>query len=60
MDDLARLTQEATATSRLFDLSGKVALVVGGWFLAHRHGELRGVVAASASNGDQKTATQSP
>ena len=39
---------------------GVVALVVGGWFLAHRHGELRGVVAASASNGDQKTATQCP
>ena len=26
---------------------GAVVLVVGGWFLAHRHGELRGVVAAS-------------
>jgi len=30
---------------------GGVALAVGGWFLAHRHGELRGVVAA---NGGQK------
>jgi membrane-bound ClpP family serine protease len=39
---------------------GVVALVVGGWFLAHRHGELRGVVAASTSNGEQKTETQSP
>ena len=26
---------------------GGVALAVGGWFLAHRHGELRGVVAAN-------------
>jgi hypothetical protein len=30
---------------------GGVAVAVGGWFLAHRHGELRGVVAA---NGGQK------
>jgi hypothetical protein len=28
---------------------GVVALVVGGWFLAHRHGQLRGVVAASTA-----------
>jgi hypothetical protein len=27
---------------------GGVALAVGGWFLAHRHGQLRGLVAASA------------
>jgi len=34
---------------------GVVALVVGGWFLAHRHGELRGVVAAStAKAGESK------
>jgi len=26
---------------------GAVALAVGGWFLAHRHGQLRGMVAAS-------------
>jgi hypothetical protein len=26
---------------------GAVALAVGGWFLAHRHGQLRGLVAAS-------------
>ena len=26
---------------------GAVALAVGGWFLAHRHGQLRGIVAAS-------------
>jgi hypothetical protein len=35
---------------------GVVVLGVGGWFLAHRHGELRGVVAASqqsAVNGNQ-------
>jgi hypothetical protein len=34
---------------------GVVALVVGGWFLAHRHGQLRGAVAAttaSAGGGD--------
>ena len=29
---------------------GGVVLAVGGWFLAHRHGELRGVVAASSAN----------
>jgi hypothetical protein len=28
---------------------GAVALAVGGWFLAHRHGRLRGIVAASTS-----------
>ena len=27
---------------------GAVALAVGGWFLAHRHGQLRGLVAASS------------
>jgi uncharacterized membrane protein YccC len=32
---------------------GIVAVAVGGWFLAHRHGQLRGAVAASA--GDQTT-----
>ena len=26
---------------------GGVAIAVGGWFLAHRHGQLRGIVAAS-------------
>jgi hypothetical protein len=29
---------------------GGVALAVGGWFLAHRHGQLRGIVAASSGN----------
>ena len=29
---------------------GAVALAVGGWFLAHRHGQLRGLVAASTPN----------
>jgi hypothetical protein len=33
---------------------GAVALAVGGWFLAHRHGQLRGIVTASA--GAQTTA----
>jgi hypothetical protein len=28
---------------------GVVGLAVGGWFLAHRHGQLRGTVAASTS-----------
>jgi hypothetical protein len=32
---------------------GGVAVAVGGWFLAHRHGQLRGMVAGSA--GDQTT-----
>jgi len=32
---------------------GVVVLAVGGWFLAHRHGQLRGMVAAS-------TPTQTP
>jgi len=31
---------------------GGVALAVGGWFLAHRHGRLRGLVTANgAANG---------
>ena len=33
---------------------GGVGLAVGGWFLAHRHGQLRGIVAASSQpNSDQ-------
>jgi uncharacterized membrane protein YccC len=28
---------------------GAVGLAVGGWFLAHRHGQLRGTVAASTA-----------
>ncbi len=46
---------------------GVVALAVGGWFLAHRHGEMRSVVAAStaqpeakAVNSDQSSATRQP
>jgi hypothetical protein len=44
---------------------GAVALAVGGWFLAHRHGQLRGLVAAStggqtpASNQSAVTSNQS-
>jgi hypothetical protein len=38
---------------------GGVGLTVGGWFLAHRHGQLRGVVAASG-NGQQASGTQAP
>jgi hypothetical protein len=39
---------------------GGVGVAVGGWFLAHRHGQLRGLVAASTGNpgavtGDQKS-----
>jgi hypothetical protein len=34
---------------------GAVAITVGGWFLAHRHGQLRGIVAASTG-----TSTGSP
>ena len=34
---------------------GGVAVAVGGWFLAHRHGQLRGIIAASG--GGQKTAS---
>jgi hypothetical protein len=39
---------------------GGVALTVGGWFLAHRHGQLRGLVAASsaASNPSSVTSNQ--
>jgi hypothetical protein len=29
---------------------GLVGVTVGGWFLAHRHGQLRGIVAASTAN----------
>jgi hypothetical protein len=34
---------------------GGVALAVGGWFLAHRHGQLRGLVAASTGNPPAQT-----
>jgi hypothetical protein len=36
---------------------GGVAVAVGGWFLAHRHGQLRGLVAASAQ---KPSSNQSP
>jgi uncharacterized membrane protein YccC len=45
---------------------GVVGLAVGGWFLAHRHGQLSGQVAASAgaktaaSNQSSVTSNQSP
>jgi hypothetical protein len=29
---------------------GGVGVAVGGWFLAHRHGQLRGTVAATTVN----------
>ena len=43
---------------------GGVVVVVGGWFLAHRHGQLSAIVAASAQkpSGSQQpvTSSQSP
>ena len=39
---------------------GVVALAVGGWFLAHRHGQLRGVVAAGTANAPRSANGQSP
>jgi hypothetical protein len=38
---------------------GGVGLAVGGWFLAHRHGQLRGTVAASAAE-QTKASIQHP
>jgi uncharacterized membrane protein YccC len=37
---------------------GGVGVAVGGWFLAHRHGQLRGLVAATAGNPGAGTADQ--
>ena len=39
---------------------GGVVVAVGGWFLAHRHGQLRGIVAASTgtSTGNPPTGPQ--
>ena len=37
---------------------GGVGVAVGGWFLAHRHGQLRGIVAATAGNPGAGTADQ--
>ena len=39
---------------------GVVALVVGGWFLAHRYGTLRGAVAASTQQPSPSPDGQSP
>jgi hypothetical protein len=36
---------------------GGVAIAVGGWFLAHRHGQLSGTVAASAANQSRPAAS---
>jgi uncharacterized membrane protein YccC len=35
--------------NELLILAG-VAIAVSGWFLAHRHGQLRGIVAATAAD----------
>jgi len=37
---------------------GGVALAVGGWFLAHRHGRLRGIVAATKAEPAAETGTE--
>jgi len=39
---------------------GIIAVAVGGWFLAHRHGQLRGVVAASTQQPSPGPDGQSP
>jgi hypothetical protein len=39
---------------------GVVGLVVGAWFLAHRHGQLRGLVAASSASVPAATAAVGP
>ena len=38
---------------------GGVGLAVGGWFLAHRHGQLRGIVAATVPE-QPKSSIQQP
>jgi hypothetical protein len=35
---------------------GGVALTVGGWFLAHRHGQLRGLLGATSQSAAASTA----
>ena len=37
---------------------GGVALAVGGWFLAHRHGRLQGFVDANKDGVDDRLETQ--
>lgn len=37
---------------------GGVALAVGGWFLAHRHGQLRGMVAVTKAEPSAETGTE--
>ena len=37
---------------------GGVGAVVGVWFLAHRHGQLRGVVEASGKSADGSARTE--
>jgi hypothetical protein len=37
---------------------GGVAVAVGGWFLAHRHGQLRGMVAANSEQPSPGTSPQ--
>jgi uncharacterized membrane protein len=39
---------------------GGVALAVGGWFLAHRHGQLRGMVDANKNGIDDRLETRRP
>jgi hypothetical protein len=39
---------------------GVVALVVGAWFLAHRHGQLSGLVAAGTPNAPANTTPSQP
>jgi hypothetical protein len=39
---------------------GGVGVAVGGWFLAHRHGQLRGIVAASIQSPAHRPTTAAP
>ena len=48
--DLALVVLPTLMVGNELLILGGVGLAVGAWFLAHRHGELRGMVAASSAD----------
>jgi hypothetical protein len=50
MGGLALMVLPSLVVGNELVILGGVAVAVGGWFLAHRHGELRGVVAANGGH----------
>jgi uncharacterized membrane protein YccC len=58
LGDLALMVLPSLIVGNELLILGGVAVAVGGWFLAHRHGQLRGIVAASTASPGAGTTDQ--